>query len=162
MVLLSSLERCCLSFLLWVFFLPPSSLYVLVKHFFDVMDKSYIYIYIYNDGVTHVNVRCQHECQAFVGSNVLLCKPARMRVALFATTGILSALALLLTKETVFPLSEYRQASERQELAHDSTCPIVIFLQPEVADLDFEFPFLCGLDTGVLVALAVIFRRCQN
>ena len=33
----------------------------------------------------------QHDCQASVGSHVLLCKPARMRVALSATAGILSA-----------------------------------------------------------------------
>ena len=44
---------------------------------------------------------------------------------------------------------------ERQELAHDSTCPIVIRTEPEVADLGFQFPFLCGLGTGVLVALAL-------
>ena len=59
----------------------------------------------------------QHECQASAGLNVLLCKSARVRVALSATGGILSALAPLL-KETVFFLWEYRQASERQELAH--------------------------------------------
>ena len=35
------------------------------------------------------------------------------------------------------------------------TCP-----EPQVADLDCEFPFLCGWGTGVLVslALAVILR----
>ena len=33
----------------------------------------------------------QHECQASVRSKCLLRKPARMRVALSATTGILSA-----------------------------------------------------------------------
>ena len=57
----------------------------------------------------------QHDCQAFVRSSVLLYKPARIRVALSATKGILSALAPLLIKETVFLLSEHRQASERQE-----------------------------------------------
>ena len=46
---------------------------------------------------------------------VLLRKPARKRVALSATAGIISALAPLLIKETGF-LSEYRQASERQDL----------------------------------------------
>ena len=61
----------------------------------------------------------QHDCQASVGSNIF--KQARMRVALSATAGILSALAPLLIKETVFFLSEYRQASERQELAHKFT-----------------------------------------
>ena len=74
---------------------------------------------------------------------MLLRKPVRMRVALSAVAGILSASALLLIKDTVFLLSEYRQASERQELAHDSTCLISFCLEPEVADLDFEFPFLC-------------------
>ena len=48
----------------------------------------------------------QHECQAFVGTNVVLRKPARMRVALSATASILSALARLLIKETAFLLSE--------------------------------------------------------
>ena len=57
------------------------------------------------------------DCQACVGSNVLLSKPACMRVALSATACIHSALALLLIKETVFFLSEYRQASMRQEHA---------------------------------------------
>ena len=42
----------------------------------------------------------QHDCHLFVGSSVLPCKPARMRVALSATAGILSALAPLLIKET--------------------------------------------------------------
>ena len=61
----------------------------------------------------------------------------------------------MLTKENVFLLSEFRQASERQELAHESVCPIAICPEPEVADLNFEFPFLCGLGTGLLVALAL-------
>ena len=30
------------------------------------------------------------------------------------------------------------------------TCP-----EPEVADLDFEFPLICSLGTGLLVALAL-------
>ena len=50
-------------------------------------------------------MRADHDCRAFVGSNALLRKPARMRVALSATAGILSALAPLLIKETVFLLS---------------------------------------------------------
>ena len=63
-------------------------------------------------------------------------------------------------KETVFLLSECRQASEWQELAHDSTCPIVTCPEPEAADLAFELPCLWALGTGVLVAfaLAVVFR----
>ena len=58
----------------------------------------------------------------------MLCsaKPARMRVAFCATAGILSALAPLMIKETVFLLSECRQASGRQGLAHDSLCPLFI------------------------------------
>ena len=48
-----------------------------------------------------------------------------MRVSFSATTGVLSALALLLIKETVFFLSEYRQASEQQELVHKCACPTV-------------------------------------
>ena len=81
-----------------------------------------------------------------------------MRVTLSATTGVLSA--FLLIKEAVFFLSEHRQATARQELAADPTCPIVFCREPEVADLDFEFPFLCGFGAGVLVslALAVILR----
>ena len=86
-----------------------------------------------------------------------------MRVALSATAGILSALAPLLIKETVFLLLEYRQALERQELAHKSTCPIVICLEPEVAELDFEFPFLSGLGAGVFLALALaVIPRCLS
>ena len=104
----------------------------------------------------------QHDCQASVDSNVLLRKPARMRIALSAIASILSALALLLIKETVFLLSEYRQASEREELAHKSTCPHVTCLEPEVAELDFEFPFLCGLGACVFVAFAlVVLLRCR-
>ena len=56
----------------------------------------------------------------------LLHKPFRMCVALSATAGILSALVPLLPlliKETGFLLSEHRQTSERQELAHKSICP---------------------------------------
>ena len=53
------------------------------------------------------------------------------------------AVALLLIKETVFLLSENRQASERQEETDESTCPRVTCQEPEVADLDCEFPFLC-------------------
>ena len=85
-----------------------------------------------------------------------------MRVALPATAGILSVLALLLVKETVFLLSEYRQGSE---LAHKFTCSIVTCPEPEVADLDYEFPFLCGLvGTSVMVelALVVIFRHLHS
>ena len=57
--------------------------------------------------------------------SVLLRKPVRMRVAVSATTGVLSALAPLLIKEAGVLLSEYRQASQRQEVAHKSTCPSV-------------------------------------
>ena len=92
----------------------------------------------------------QHYCQAFVGSSVLLCKPGRLRVALSATAGSLSAVSPLLIEETVFLLMDFRQVSERQELAHKSTCPIVTCPEPEVADLDFEFPCICGLGAGLL------------
>ena len=78
-----------------------------------------------------------------------------MRVPLSSTAGILSALAPLLIKETVFLPSGCRQASERQELAHKSTCSIVICPELDIADLDFEFPFLYGTGTGVLVAFAL-------
>ena len=96
-----------------------------------------------------------NNCQASVGSSVLRGKLARMRVSLCARAGILSALAPLLTEETVFLLSECRQASERQELSHDTRCPPVYCPEPEVADVDFECPFLCGLGTGVFVTLAL-------
>ena len=69
----------------------------------------------------------QHDCQVFVGSSILLGKLARMRVALSATAGILSALAPLFVKETDFPLSEYRHASEQQEVAHKSTGLLSLF-----------------------------------
>ena len=50
--------------------------------------------------------------------SVLLCKPARMRVALSATAGILSALVPLLIKETVFLLSEYPSGKSSPASAH--------------------------------------------
>ena len=103
----------------------------------------------------------QHDNQACVGSSVLPCKPARMRVALSATAGVLSALAPLLMKETVLSLSEFRQAPERQELAHMPTGPMVTCPELEAADLDFELPFICGFGTGLLVALAHnVILRC--
>ena len=98
----------------------------------------------------------QHDYQASVGSNVLVRKPARMRVTLSATAGILSALAPLLTKETGSILSEHRQAFERQELARKSTCPNVTCPDLEVSHLDCKFSFLCGLGTGVIAALALV------
>ena len=94
--------------------------------------------------------------QPLSAQSVLLREPARMRVALSATAGILSATARLLIKETGFFLSEYRQASERHALAVKSTCPNATCQEPEVADLDGEFPFLCGLGTGVIVTLALV------
>ena len=65
----------------------------------------------------------------------------------------------VLFTETVFFLTEFRQASERQELACKSTCTMVTCPEPEFADPDFEFPFVHGLGTGLLaaLALAVIF-----
>ena len=98
----------------------------------------------------------QHDCQASVGANVLLRKSARERVALSATAGTLSVLAPLFIKETVFLLLEYRQASDRQELVHKSTCPIVTCPEPDGADLDCEFTFFGGLGTGVNVMLALV------
>ena len=85
----------------------------------------------------------------------LLCNPSRTRVALSATASNHSALAHLLIKRTVLLLSEYRQASERQEPVHKSTFPIEECPEPENVDQDWELPFLCGLGTGVLVALAL-------
>ena len=67
--------------------------------------------------------------------SVLLCNPARMRVAFSATAVILSALASLLMKETVFLLSEWRQASEQQELAPKCTCPTVDCPEPEFVEI---------------------------
>ena len=54
-----------------------------------------------------------------------------------------SALAPLLINQTIFLLSEYRQASDWQELAHNSTCPIVTCPEPEVA-LVVIFRYLCS------------------
>ena len=62
--------------------------------------------------------------------NVLLFKPAVIRLVLSPSAGILSPLALLLIKETVFLVLETRQASERQERAHKSRCPIVTCPEP--------------------------------
>ena len=74
----------------------------------------------------------QHDCEASVSSNMLNRKPARMRVALSATAGILSALAPLLITETAFLLSEYRLVSYRQEFAQDSRCPLLFVLVLEL------------------------------
>ena len=74
-----------------------------------------------------------------------------MRVTLSGTAGILSALALLLVKETVSLLSTYRQASGAARAAD----PIVTCPEREVADLDCEFPFLYDLGTGVIVTLVL-------
>ena len=91
--------------------------------------------------------------QAFVGSNVLLRTPARMRVALSATASIFSVVAPLLIKETGFLLSEYRQASERQEVAHaevslehDAALPVGSQAAPPSArDLNVDgFPWVSG------------------
>ena len=102
----------------------------------------------------------QNDCHAFVCSNALRCKPARMRVALSATASILCALALLLIKETDFLMSECRQASERQEIAHKCTGSLVLCLEFEVPVCDFEFPFFCAFGAGVFVALALaVIRR---
>ena len=90
--------------------------------------------------------------------SVLRGKQVRMCVSLCAAASIFSALAPLRI-EIVFLLSEYRQASERQEFAHDCTCPIATCLEPEVADLDFECPFICGMGVGVLVTLALVTLR---
>ena len=94
-----------------------------------------------------------------VDASVLLRKPGRMRVVSPATAGILSG---LLVTEPDFLLSEFRQASERQELVRKSSGQLVFCLESEVAVPDFEFPFLCASGAGVLVALAlaVIFRPC--
>ena len=100
----------------------------------------------------------QHDCPASVGSCVLRGKLARMRVSLAATAGVLSAFAPLLIKETIFFLSEFRQASERRELAYDTRCTPVYCPKPEIADLDFECPFIFGLGAGVLVTLALALQ----
>ena len=51
----------------------------------------------------------QHDSRASVGSNVLLRKQTRKRVALSAMAGVPSALTPLLIKEAGFVLSENRQ-----------------------------------------------------
>ena len=91
----------------------------------------------------------QHDCQASVGSKCLALQTSSH------ACRVVCHLASLLRKETVFLLSECRQASDRQELAHMCTCPIVDCPEPEIADQDWEFPFLCGLRTGGFVALAL-------
>ena len=52
-------------------------------------------------------------------------------------------------------MSEHREASEWQELAHKSISNVTC-LELEVADLDGEFPFFCGLGTGVIVTFALV------
>ena len=80
-----------------------------------------------------------HDCQAFVGSNVLLRKPARMRVAFSAPADVLCALAPILISETDFLLSELRQASEQQEVAHQPTGPADLGPEIQVGVGHFEF-----------------------
>ena len=76
-----------------------------------------------------------HDCKPLLAQIFfLLCKPSRTRVALSATASSLSALAHLLIKRTVILLSEYRQASERQEPVHKSTFPIKECPEPENVD----------------------------
>ena len=82
--------------------------------------------------------------------------PARMRFALSAIAGVLSTLTHLLIQEAGYLLSENRWASERQEHVHKSRCFIVTCPGPEATELDCEFPFLCGLGTGVIVSLALV------
>ena len=57
-----------------------------------------------------------------------------MRVTFSATASILSVLAPLWIKETVLLVSEYRQASERQELVHKCASPILECQEPEIVD----------------------------
>ena len=95
----------------------------------------------------------QHDCQASVVSSVLRGKPARMCVALSATADILFPLALLQIKETDFFQSEYRQASERQEVAHKSTCSLVFCPELDFADLDFS---LCRIWAVLLTCMNLL------
>ena len=76
--------------------------------------------------------RPQHDSSVVkqLSPNCLLCKPAVIRLVLSPSAGILSPLALLLIKETVFLVLENRQASERQERAHKSRCPFVTCPEP--------------------------------
>ena len=103
----------------------------------------------------------QHDCQASVGSKcfALQFSSHACRVVCHSRYP-LCALAPLLINETVFLLSE------RQDLAHKSACPSVICPEPEVADLDGELPFLCGLVTCVIVTLALVvllrYRRSSR
>ena len=98
----------------------------------------------------------QHDSEASVGSNVLHRKPARIRVVLSPTAGVLSALTPLLIKEASFLLSENRQSSEGQEHAHKSRCPWVTRPETGATGVDCEFPFLCGLGMGSLALVLVL------
>ena len=100
----------------------------------------------------------QHDCQASFGSNVLLRKPARMRVSL----GIPCALAPFLIKETVFLLSDFRQASERQKTR--SRLSLADCLLSGARSCWIGSVCLC-LGRGVLVTLALavpLRRRCSS
>ena len=83
--------------------------------------------------------------------NVLLRKPARMRVAHSTTAGFLSKK----------PISSCR-STERQELAHKCAQPIVDCPEPETVDQEWELPFLCGLGTGVLLSCPLELRAHQE
>ena len=87
-----------------------------------------------------------------VGSNVLLCKPARMRVASLATAGILSALAPLLiwVFSPVGALTGILAARVRPQ----SLLRISVSVR-NLRLLLLTLSSLCGFGAGVVVALAL-------
>ena len=99
----------------------------------------------------------------------MIFKPCRLNVRCFANqlacllgfrplTGILFALTSLLIKETVFFLSKYRLASERQELFHKCVCVCPILECPESEPVKQEWE---SLVTGLLLAFTCVWNlRC--
>ena len=104
-----------------------------------------------------MNVDDQHDCQASVGSNVLLRKPARMRVALHSRHCLCIGSSPD-SGDSFLPVgvsTGIRAARARSRFY----LPVVTCPEPKVADLDFKFAFLCGFDTSALVALPLV---CQD
>ena len=82
---------------------------------------------------------------------LLFCKPARLLVAFSAAVGVLSGLALLLIKETVFLLSVYRQASQLGHLGNTCVCLVLDSSEQDPAPHECESPFARGLRCGLVV-----------
>ena len=94
----------------------------------------------------------QHDCQAFVGclATQLPCVSLDLPQQVFALLWLLSW--------SRSPFSSCRSIAKHPSDKSSLTSLLApcYFLDPEVADLDLESPFFCGLDTEVIVTLALV------